>query len=76
MSCDKKTKIKGIRLSSQEISTLWALLKESSYEKIAKRLSVSVGTVRYHIENTMSKFGEKTKEDLVNTCRQHWHTLT
>ena len=60
----------GSPLTSRELEVLRVLASGASNKEIANHLSVTVRTVRFHIENTYRKLGVQSRTQAVRVARE------
>ena len=61
-------RIDGIDLTDRELEVLRLLTKGNSNQEIAGLLSISEGTVKFHVNNILSKLGVKDRTQAVITA--------
>lgn len=62
---DKADKFKNLSERERQVASL--LCQGKTYKAIGKELNISENTVKYYVKGIYSKFGIKTRAELINT---------
>ncbi len=69
-NCDMPSSVLAARLTSREVEVLELLAQRQSNKQIAKRLSVSIFTVKNHVHNILEKLEVESRIDAVDRARE------
>ncbi len=69
-NCDVPSSVLATRLTSREVEVLELLAQRQSNKQIAKRLSVSIFTVKNHVHNILEKLEVESRIDAVDRARE------
>ena len=61
----------GYNLTERERQVLGLMTEGKTNQEIAERLTLSVGTVRFHVSNILSKLGVSNRTEAVSLALQH-----